>query len=49
MISLLAVMDAGGAVETAEGAVGVMAGLGGRTAAVRAVNQLEGNFSQIER
>jgi hypothetical protein len=38
MISLLAVMDAGGAVETAEGAVDVMAGLGGRTAAVRAVN-----------
>ncbi len=51
MISLLAVMEAGNGVETAtigrEGAVGVMAGLGGRTATGRAVIQVEGDFSQI--
>jgi CRP-like cAMP-binding protein len=51
MISLLAVMEAGNGVETAtigrEGAVGVMAGLGGRTATGRAVIQLEGEFSHI--
>jgi CRP-like cAMP-binding protein len=51
MISLLAVMEAGNAVETAtigrEGGVGVMAGLGGRVATGRAVVQLEGDFSQI--
>jgi CRP-like cAMP-binding protein len=51
MISLLAVMEAGNAVETAtigrEGAVGVLAGLGGRRATGRAVVQLEGEFSQI--
>jgi CRP-like cAMP-binding protein len=51
MISLLAVMAAGNGVETAtigrEGAVGVMAGFGGRSATGRAVVQLEGAFSQI--
>jgi CRP-like cAMP-binding protein len=51
MISLLAVMEAGNGVETAtigrEGAVGVMAGLGGRRATGRAVVQLTGAFSQI--
>jgi len=51
MISLLAVMEAGNGVETAtigrEGAVGVMAGLGGRTATGRAVVQLSGSFLQI--
>jgi CRP-like cAMP-binding protein len=51
MISLLAVMEAGNGVETAtigrEGAVGVMAGLGGRSATGRAVVQLEGEFLQI--
>jgi len=51
MISLLAVMEAGNGVETAtvgrEGAVGVMAGLSGRSATGRAVVQLEGDFSQI--
>jgi CRP-like cAMP-binding protein len=51
MISLLAVMEAGNGVETAtigrEGAVGVMAGLGGRSATGRAVVQLDGDFSQI--
>jgi CRP-like cAMP-binding protein len=51
MISVLAVMEAGNGVETAtigrEGAVGVMAGLGGRTATGRAVIQLEGDFSHI--
>jgi CRP-like cAMP-binding protein len=51
MISLLAVMEAGNGVETAtigrEGAVGVMAGFGGRSATGRAVVQLEGEFSQI--
>lgn len=51
MISLLAVMAAGNGVETAtvgrEGAVGMMAGLGGRRATGRAVIQLDGVFSQI--
>ena len=51
MISLLAVMQAGVAVETAtvgrEGAVGIMAGLGGRTAVGRAVVQVAGISSQI--
>jgi CRP-like cAMP-binding protein len=51
MISLLAVMQAGNGVETAtvgrEGAVGVMAGLGGRTAIGRAVVQVAGVSSQI--
>jgi CRP-like cAMP-binding protein len=51
MISLLAVMQAGNGVETAtigrEGAVGAMAGLGGRTAVARAVQQVEGISSQI--
>jgi CRP-like cAMP-binding protein len=54
MISLLAVMEAGNGVETAtigrEGAVGVMAGLVGRSSATgRAVVQLEGVFSHIAR
>jgi CRP-like cAMP-binding protein len=52
MISLLAVMESGAAVETAtigpEGAVGVLAGLlGGGHAVGRAVVQLEGLFLQI--
>jgi len=51
MISLLAVMQAGNGVETAtvgrEGAVGIMAGLGGRTAAGRAVVRVAGISSQI--
>ncbi len=51
MISLLAVMQAGNGVETAtvgrEGAVGIMAGLGGRTAVGRAVVQVAGISSQI--
>jgi CRP-like cAMP-binding protein len=51
MISLLAAMQEGKAVETAtvgrEGAVGIMAGLGGRRAAGRAVVQVEGRSSQI--
>jgi CRP-like cAMP-binding protein len=51
MISLLAVMQAGNCVETAtigrEGAVGAMAGLGGRIAVARAVVQVEGSSSQI--
>ena len=53
MISLLAVMEAGNGVETAtigrEGAVGVMAGLVGRSSATgRAVVQLEGVFAHID-
>ncbi len=51
MISLLAVMQAGNGVETAtvgrEGAVGIMVGLGGRTAVGRAVMQVAGISSQI--
>jgi CRP-like cAMP-binding protein len=51
MISVLAAMQEGTAVETAtigrEGAVGIMAGLGGRHAAGRAVVQVEGQSSQI--
>jgi len=51
MISLLAVMQSGNAVESAtigrEGAVGAMAGLGGRIAVARAVVQVEGASSQI--
>jgi CRP-like cAMP-binding protein len=51
MISVLAAMQEGKAVETAtigrEGAVGIMAGLGGRRAAGRAVIQVEGRSSQI--
>jgi CRP-like cAMP-binding protein len=51
MISVLAAMREGMAVETAtvgrEGAVGIMAGLGGRRAAGRAVVQVEGRSSQI--
>ena len=51
MISLLAVMEAGSAVETAtvgrEGAVGVAAGLYGRIATGRAVIQVEGDFLEI--
>ena len=51
MISLLAVMEAGNGVETAtigrEGAVGIMAGLGGAIATGRAVVQLEGDFAHI--
>jgi CRP-like cAMP-binding protein len=51
MISVLATMQEGKAVETAtvgrEGAVGIMAGLGGRRAAGRAVVQIEGRCSQI--
>jgi CRP-like cAMP-binding protein len=51
MISLLAVMQNGNAVETAtigrEGAVHAMAGLGGRIAVARAVVQVEGSSSQI--
>jgi CRP-like cAMP-binding protein len=51
MISVLAAMQEGTAVETAtvgrEGAVGIMAGLGGRHAAGRAVGQVEGRISQI--
>ena len=52
MISLLAVMEGGNAIETAtvgrEGAVGVMAGLwGGSRATGRAVVQLEGDYSSV--
>jgi CRP-like cAMP-binding protein len=51
MISLLAVMQNGTAVETAtvgrEGAVGIMAGLGSRIAPHRAVMQIEGVVSRI--
>jgi CRP-like cAMP-binding protein len=51
MISLLAVMETGNGIETAtigrEGAVGVMIGLGGRSAMGRAVVQLDGVFSHI--
>jgi len=51
MISVLAVMQEGTAVETAtigrEGAVGAMAGLGSRHAIGRAVVQVEGVSSQI--
>jgi CRP-like cAMP-binding protein len=51
MISLVAVMQAGNGVESArigrEGAVGAMAGLGGRIAIARAVVQVEGTSSQI--
>jgi len=52
MISLLAVMLAGNGVETAtigrEGAVGVMAGFGGRIATGRAVIQVEGDFTYVD-
>jgi CRP-like cAMP-binding protein len=51
MISVLAVMQGGNGIETAtigrEGAVGIMAGLGSRRAAGRAVIQVEGESSQI--
>jgi CRP-like cAMP-binding protein len=51
MISLLAVMEAGNAVETAtigrEGAVGAMSGLGARTATGRAVVQVMGVTARI--
>ena len=51
MISVLAAMQDGTAVETAtigrEGAVGIIAGVGGRHAAGRAVVQIEGQSSQI--
>jgi CRP-like cAMP-binding protein len=51
MISLLAVMEQGNAVETAtvgrEGAVGAMSGLGPRKAFTRAVVQMPGFASQI--
>jgi CRP-like cAMP-binding protein len=51
MISIMAAMQEGTAVETAtvgrEGAVGIMAGLGGRRAAGLAVVQVEGRSSQI--
>lgn len=51
MISLLAVMLDGNAVETAtvgrEGAVGAMAGIGSHRAACRAVVQLDGTSSRI--
>jgi CRP-like cAMP-binding protein len=51
MISVLAAMQDGRGIETAtigrEGAVGIMAGLGGRHAAGRAVVQVEGQSSQI--
>jgi CRP-like cAMP-binding protein len=51
MISLLAAMQNGTCVETAtigrEGAVGAMAGLGGRIAVARAVVQVEGSSSKI--
>jgi CRP-like cAMP-binding protein len=51
MISLLAVMEQGNAVETAtvgrEGAVGAMSGLGPRRAFTRAVVQMPGSASQI--
>lgn len=51
MISIMAAMQEGTAVETAtigrEGAVGIMAGLGGRRAAGRAIVQVEGRSSQI--
>ena len=51
MISLLAVMQQGNAVETAtigrEGAVGAMAGLGPRHAFTRAVVQMPGTAAQI--
>ena len=51
MISLLAVMQQGNAVETAtvgrEGAVGAMSGLGPRRAFTRAVVQMPGTASQI--
>jgi CRP-like cAMP-binding protein len=52
MISLLAVMRDGNGIETAtigrEGAVGVMAGFGGRYSPSRAVMQIAGDVSQIE-
>jgi CRP-like cAMP-binding protein len=51
MVSLLAVMQQGNAVETAtigrEGAVGAMAGLGPRHAFTRALVQMSGSASQI--
>jgi CRP-like cAMP-binding protein len=51
VVSLLAVMEAGNAVESAtigsEGAVNVMVGLGARRAAGRAVVQVGGTASQI--
>jgi hypothetical protein len=51
MISLLAVMQNGSAVETAtvgqEGAAGAMSGLGSRVAAHRSVVQIEGVASRI--
>jgi CRP-like cAMP-binding protein len=51
MISLLAVMQNGSAVETAtvgrEGAAGAMSGLGSRIAAHRSVVQIEGSASRI--
>jgi CRP-like cAMP-binding protein len=51
MISVLAVMQTGNCIETAtigrEGAVGAIAGLGGRIATGRAVQQVEGISSQI--
>jgi CRP-like cAMP-binding protein len=51
MISVLAVMQAGNCIETAtvgrEGAVGAMAGSGGRSATGRAVVQVEGTSSHI--
>jgi CRP-like cAMP-binding protein len=51
MISLLAVMQNGSAVETAtigrEGAVGAMSGLGSRIAPYRSVVQIEGTASRI--
>jgi CRP-like cAMP-binding protein len=51
MISMLAVMQDGNGIEAAtigrEGAVGIMAALGSRTAPARAVVQVEGRTSQI--
>jgi CRP-like cAMP-binding protein len=51
MISILAVMQTGDCIETAtigrEGAVGAIAGLGGRSATGRAVQQVEGTSSHI--
>jgi len=51
MISILAVMQAGNGIETAtvgrEGAANVLAGLGARTAAGRAVQQIAGVSSRI--
>lgn len=51
MISVLAVMQTGDCIETAtvgrEGAVGAIAGLGGRSATGRAVQQVEGTSSHI--